>query len=184
MVHFSTTILVFAALITTGFAVPARRDASQVQNDISNIGQTVEKLNTIIANILNDITLGLTGGLDIRAAVNSLEDATNVATNDLKNTSPLSEGDADGLIQVLQPVAQDIVDTLTQLIGTKQLFDDSEVDAAILQALQELQSDTSGFQDALNAIIPDDLQQTVDGINGEINDALESVLETYGDDNN
>jgi cell division protein FtsL len=63
MVHFSTTILVFAALITTGFAVPARRDASQVQNDISNIGQTVEKLNTIIANVLNDITLGLTGGL-------------------------------------------------------------------------------------------------------------------------
>ncbi|KIM81943.1 hypothetical protein PILCRDRAFT_820823, partial [Piloderma croceum F 1598] len=184
MVHFSTTILVFAALITTGFAVPARRDVSQVDNDISNIGLTVENLNTVIASIAANGTAGLASSSDFRLAVISVENATNVATNDLKNTSPLSDADADALIQVLQPVAQDVVDTLSELINTKNVFDNVGAGPAILLGLQELQLDTGDFQAALNAIIPANQKLTVDGINSKVNNALESALEAYRDENN
>ncbi|KIM87349.1 hypothetical protein PILCRDRAFT_272718 [Piloderma croceum F 1598] len=184
MVHFSTTTLVFAALISTGFAIPTRRDVSQVDNDISNIGLAVENLNTVIASIAANGTVGAAGSSDLRSAVIGVENATTVATNDLKNTSPLSDADADTLIQVLQPVAQDVVDTLGELVNTKNVFDSAGGDPAILLGLQELQSDTSDFQAALNAVIPADLNQTVDGINGQVNNAFESALEAFGDENN
>jgi hypothetical protein len=63
MVHFSTTFLVFAALVTTGFAVPAKRDASQVESDISGIGNALRKLNTVIASVTVNGTIEAAGSL-------------------------------------------------------------------------------------------------------------------------
>jgi hypothetical protein len=61
MVHFSATILVFAALVTTSFAAPTRRDISQIVSDISEIGEKVRNLDTSITSATANGTVGLAG---------------------------------------------------------------------------------------------------------------------------
>jgi len=107
--------------------------------------------------------------------------------------------DADAVIQVLQPVAKDVVNAIGTLIKTKKAFDNSGGDVAVLQLLGDLRFDTINFQQVLNEIIlvcnliVAMLDRSLTNIyhafsptrnrQAEVSDALESAQEIYGEGN-
>ncbi|KAK0195399.1 hydrophobic surface binding protein [Armillaria mellea] len=190
MVQISTGLLLLFSVVTASSALVTKRTVAQVESDIANIATQVTALDNSI-KAFPDTGGSLLSALAIHSSATSLISAIQTATTDTTATAAFSEGDGATILAAVEAFEPDILDALTAIVEKRPAFQGSlihqsfrtlpigGIPALVLQDLQNLNSGTTAFENALIANSPADLLAQANDIKTSIGDAFITAIAAY-----
>ncbi|KAK0485787.1 hydrophobic surface binding protein [Armillaria novae-zelandiae] len=181
MVQISTGLLLLFSVVTAGSALVTKRTAAQVESDIANIATQVSALDNSI-KAFPDTGGSLLSALAIHSSATSLISTIQTATTDTTATTAFSESDGATILAAVEGFEPNILDALTAIVEKRPAFQAlpiGGIPALVLQDLQNLNTGTTAFENALIAKSPADLLAQANDIKTSIGNAFTTAIAAY-----
>lgn len=181
MVQISTGLLLLFSVVTASSALVTKRTVAQVESDITNIATQVNALDSSI-KAFPDTGGTLLSALAIHSSATSLLSTIQTATTDTTATAAFSEGDGATILAAVEGFEPTILDALTAIVAKQPAFQAlpiGGIPALVLQDLQNLNSGTTAFENALIAKSPADLLAQANDIKTSIGNAFTTAIAAY-----
>ncbi|KAK0461274.1 hydrophobic surface binding protein [Desarmillaria tabescens] len=181
MVRIPTGLVLFLSVVTASSALITKRTVAQVEADIANIATQVNALDSSI-KAFPDTGGSLISALAIHSSATSLISTLQTATTDTTATDAFSESDGATILAAVEGFEPTILDALTAIVEKQPAFQAlpiGGIPALVLQDLQNLDSGTTAFSNALIAKSPADLLDQANEIKTTIADAFDTAISAY-----
>ncbi|EKM76862.1 hypothetical protein AGABI1DRAFT_108492 [Agaricus bisporus var. burnettii JB137-S8] len=151
------------------------------QDVLNDINTLRSRLNTL-DNDLHGFSGGILDALAIHNAATSVQSATDDTTSDVQDVpTPISEADAQSILDAITGIAPIIKDSLTTIVAKKSDFESVPLGGISIARgdLNNLAGSTSNLEDALIASTPADLLDEANAIRNEIDAAFAAAIAAF-----
>ena len=166
------------ALIGTACARSAllKRDVQTILTAINNVNSEVSQLDAGIEAY--DGSAGATSSLDATAA--SLLSTINTGTTNVQGTSSISDTDGLQVASATETLITNVNNTINDLIAKKPTFDAAGQSSTVLTDLQQENSASTAFGNAVVSKVPADETSIAQSLTAEISASFQRGITAYG----